>query len=71
MTVITSSTHVNFSIFDFKSCKFKIVSFSVKLETGVYVRTRKSLDPYLSLISLKYFKSLSPSNNNASEKRPN
>ena len=33
--VITLSTQVNFSIFDFNNCKFKIVSFSIKLEIGV------------------------------------
>ena len=32
--VITLSTQVNFSILDLSNCKFKIVSFSVKLDTG-------------------------------------
>ena len=67
MTVITLSTQVNFSIFDFKSCKLRIVSFSIKLDTGVYVSTRNSLDPYLSFISLKYLRSSSPSKSKASE----
>ena len=65
--VITLSTQVSFSIFDFNNCKFKIVSFSVKSETGEYVRTKKSLEPYLSFISLKYLRSLSPSKRRASE----
>ena len=64
---MTLSTHVNFSIFDFKSCKLRIVSFSVKFETGVYVSTKKSFDPYLLFISLNYFKSLSPSKRSASD----
>ena len=33
--VTTLSTHDNLSIFDFKSCKLSIVSFSIKLDTGV------------------------------------
>ena len=64
---MTLSTHVNFSIFDFKSCKLSIVSFSVKLDTGEYVKTKKSFEPYLSFISLRYFKSSSPSRSRASE----
>ena len=44
-----------------------MVSFSVKLETGEYVKTKKSLDPYVSFTSLKYLRSGSPSSNNASE----
>ena len=44
----TLSTHVNFLFFDFNNCKLRIVSFSIKLETGAYVRTKKSLEPYLS-----------------------
>ena len=59
--VITLSTQVNFSILVFNSCKFRMVSFSVKLVTGVYAKTKKSLEPYLEFNSLKYFKSLSPS----------
>ena len=67
ITVITLSTQVNFSIFDLNNCKFRIVSFSEKLETGAYVRTKNSFEPYLSFISLRYFKSLSPSRSKASE----
>ena len=67
MTVITLSTHVNFSILDLSNCKLRIVSFSVKLVIGVYVKTKKSLEPYVSLTSLKYLRSGSPSSNRASD----
>ena len=33
--VVTLSTQVNFSIFDLSNSKLRIVSFSIKLETGV------------------------------------
>ena len=38
---------------------------------GAYVRTRNSFAPYLSLISLKYSKSGSPSINNVSDEASN
>ena len=60
MIVITSSTQDSFSIFDLIIDIYNCF-FIGKIITGEYVKTRKSLDPYLSLPSfLKYFKSLSP-----------
>ena len=41
------------------------------LSLGVYVRIRKSLEPYLLDISCKYFKSGSPSINKVSEDASN
>ena len=69
--VITPSTQSSFSIFDLRNWRLIIVSSSAKLDTGVYVNTRYSFDPYLSLTSLKYFKSLSLSSNKESEEASN
>ena len=55
----------------FKNWRLIIVSSSVNFKTGEYVKIRKSFAPYLSFISLKYFKSLSPSKSKASEDASN
>ena len=67
MIVITLSTQVSFSIFDFNNWRFSIVSLSVKLATGVYVKTKKSLVSYVWFVSLKYLRSGSPSSKSASD----
>ena len=67
LIVTTLSTHDSLLILDLRNSKFIIVSLLLKSNTGLYVKNKKSLDPYLSFTSLKYCRSLSPSKSRASE----
>ena len=55
----------------FRFVRFLIVLGANKLSLGVYVRTKKSLDPYLAFTSLKYCKSGSFSNSKVSDEASN
>ena len=65
--VITLSTHPRLCISCFKLPRLFIDLSDIISCLGEYVKTKKSFAPYLSLISLKSFKSGSFSNNKVSE----
>ena len=66
-SVITLWTQFKLWILYFKLNKLFIEASETIGSFGVYVRTKNSLEPYLSVISLKYSKSGSPSIKSVSE----